>query len=318
MPNRKRRTVFYLDRFTLNSVLEPHELESRLPVKQLKKLCHGRCQIKEASNSGKHHGYRSKIETYQVTDGFIKSLSQFDIGKCEIWHIEIAGDYEFSSMKEAGRYLLWFYKNVYRNWSNKGRFYQGPDNNSVYLGNQGPDDNVYPDAENDYVYAGKRDGKLSDNYVRAYPMEVDKKILDVPAFHLEFVLEESNNVNKVLGISHYSGLGTAEELFKAMVKRYLRFPEINRKKLKQFFWHVYNDGVKARFYAESVENIRHLQKIIDFHQELVLKRQYIRKFQRKMNVTGIRNTTKSEKFILESKVSDFLRKNIGKYKLIFM
>lgn len=158
---------------------------------------------------GRAHYWFTKVEATTCDDYFIDTIRHFDAGVLS--YIEIAQDLIFNTLSEAQRYGDWFEKNVQkRNKHHATHFIIKSDVRTFYL--------------------GKKKGKQASNYVRAYPKDCEVEVhYDKPCYHIEFVLNGAQTINRALNIQRcketgsYKGLQSPMEMFNLLENRYLQY-----------------------------------------------------------------------------------------------
>ncbi len=193
--------VFYFDVVTINSIMEVQEIEEFLNVEELSSHCE-KIWIGEASNTGKYHGYKSKIEAYDATDGYFHELSRFDLTDniANITYLEITRDIEFKTEKMAEAFKFHQERNRIRKWE-RNRF-----------------------SVKETIYRGKKVGKFTPNYEAMYPAKDNSGIV-----HHEFRLLGKRTIQRILGTD--LNKISAEALYLMMEKKYHAQKTINQKKL---------------------------------------------------------------------------------------
>lgn len=100
-------------------------------------------------------------------------------------------------------------------------------------------------------------------------------IKDKSVTHIEFILESWTSIKRVLKIHHISELGTAEEIFTTLEKRYLTEKEIHREKFRKTLIKYNANPDKARYRSEMLCDIQNLKDWIDRSKSHVLHKKQV-------------------------------------------
>lgn len=190
---------YSIDRIRFNSPKYVKDLKPIIPEKVLMENClsEKRSIVSRQNNKiARRHGYRSQLDASACNDDFLEILRGYNVGV--ISHLEIACDLMFSKMEEAKAYAQWHDDNVIRTY------------NRAHI--------KYEDTS--YRARKTRKGNVNPNYVRSYPRE--SKVTGMPCYHIEFTLDSSKTIRRVLKIKDHNGLTTAEDMYRMLENRYLR------------------------------------------------------------------------------------------------
>lgn len=231
------KCVYYFDRITVNFRFPVEQINALARDLNLSSLCE-RLWVGEASNTGKYHGYLSKIDAYDATDEFLRNLATYEFphDTANITYIEIAKDLTFETMKKAGIYLFKMERNQVRNWEREGKRFLCEDT----------------------VYRGKAPGIFSRSYDAMYSPPEDSKIV-----HHEFRIVGKRNVARLLGNNqrNYS----AKELYEMLENKYIPPRKINSEKLLKTFC---NGGMNPEYAEKRVEHIKTYLDLVEYIKRL--------------------------------------------------
>lgn len=285
--NLVRKAKYYFDRIVINTNFVPNKLKELLPISELEKHCSS-LWIGDTSNSGKSKGYKSKIDAKDATDQFIATLIQHDLDDPGISSIEITKDIECKTFKEAEELQHYFERNTYRKWERYRFTIEG--------------------EENDTHYLGKKHQKKSTNNLPFYPITAKKNpFTDNPALHIEFRLSNWSKIRETLKVASIYQLGSAEDIFKNLEKRFLVYNKtINRKLLiKHLIRKVGMDSDVAKKRVDHFKTIQDFREWLGFHKDQINRKKHLQPLRRKMKGSAP-ILTKHDKFILEMRMSYYL------------